>query len=50
MMQIDDKFKMLIEVHKKKFFIAIRNARAGKEWFDDVREDMQSFKKKSITG
>ena len=50
MMQIDDKFKMLIEVHKKNSLLPLEMQEQDKEWFDDVREDMQSFKKKSITG
>ena len=47
MIQIDDKLKMLIEVHKEyNSLLSLEMQEQDEEWFDDVDEDMLLFKNK----
>ena len=49
MIQIDDKFKMLIEVHKEyNSLLPLEIQEQDEEWFDDVDEDLLSFKNKIL--
>ena len=47
MKQTDDKFKMLMEVHKEyNSLLILEMQEQDEEWFDDVDENMLSFKNK----
>ena len=47
MIQIDNKFKMLMEVHKEyNSLLPLKMQEEHEEWFGDVDEDMLSFKNK----
>ena len=47
MTQIDDKYKMLMEVHKEYYsFLPLEVQQQCEEWFDGVNEDMLPFKNK----
>ena len=49
MIQIDDKFKMLMEVHKEyNSLLPLEIQEQDEEWFDDVDEDLLSFKNKIL--
>ena len=45
--QIDDKYKMLVEVHEEyNSLLSLEMQAQDEEWFDEVDENMLSFKNK----